>query len=167
MSPLTAIALIVGCAAIVDDLVRRKISNWISLAAVFSGVGVHCLQDGWRGGLLSIEGALAGGGVFLLFYLLGGLGGGDIKLMTGFGAVLGTSRVLEAAFWTAACGGVLATAAIAISAARRCCNGRPEAMVVTDSTAAPKLESIPYAPAIAFGVWISLISHVPATRGSG
>ena len=41
---------------------------------------------------------LAGAGVFLIFYLLGGMGGGDVKLMAGFGAVLGVPRLLEAPF---------------------------------------------------------------------
>ena len=35
--------------------------------------------------------------VFLIFYLLGGMGGGDVKLMAGFGAVLGVRQLLEAA----------------------------------------------------------------------
>ena len=39
--------------------------------------------------------------------LLGGMGGGDAKLMAGFGAVLGVKRLLEAALWIAACGGVM------------------------------------------------------------
>src|SRR6266513_2225418 len=108
MSALAWIAGAVGCAAIIDDLARRRISNWISVVALLSGIAVHSVEAGWRGALSAGAGACVGGAVFLLFYLLGGLGGGDIKLMTGFGAVLGTSRVLEAALWTAACGGLMA-----------------------------------------------------------
>ena len=57
----------------------------------------------------SLIGTLAGFGVFLLFYLLGGMGGGDVKLMAGFGALLGGWKVLEAALvdggvWWGVCG---------------------------------------------------------------
>ena len=38
---------------------------------------------------------LAGAGVFLIFYLLGGMGGGDVKLMAGFGALLGAKLLLR------------------------------------------------------------------------
>src|SRR5947209_20578214 len=96
----------VGCAAIFDDLLRRRISNWIPLVAFFSGVILQTVQSGWRGSVSALMGALAGGSVFLIFYVAGGLGGGDVKLLAGFGAVLGTAGVLQAALWTAACGGI-------------------------------------------------------------
>ncbi len=41
------------------------------------------------GALYALAGAAAGFAVFLIFYLLGGMGGGDVKLMAGFGALLG------------------------------------------------------------------------------
>ena len=167
MSTLTGIAVAVGCAASIDDLVRRKISNWIPLVALLSGVTVHSMENGWHGGLSSAAGAFTGGGVFLIFYIFGGLGGGDIKLMTGFGAVLGTSRVLEAALWTAACGGLIAASVIAAGAVCRCWNKRRDCASVIDNEPASEIESIPYAPAIALGAWMSLISHVPSTRGLG
>jgi prepilin peptidase CpaA len=167
MSAQIWIAGAVGCAAVVDDLARRKISNWIPLVALLSGLAVHTLETGWRGALFAAAGASAGGAVFLLFYLLGGLGGGDIKLMTGFGAVLGTSRVLEAALWTAACGGVIAASVIAAGVIRRCWNRRRHTARATGVESEPEIDSIPYAPAIALGAWLSLISHAPSTQGLG
>ena len=167
MSPQTWIAGAVGCAAIVDDLAHRRISNWIPLAALVSGFAVHGMETGWRGALSAAAGASTGGAVFLLFYLLGGLGGGDIKLMTGFGAVLGTSRVLEAALWTAACGGVIAAAVIAFRGIRRLWNQRRHAVGHSGAEPTREPDSIPYAPAIAIGAWLSLISHVPSTQGLG
>lgn len=167
MSPQTWIAGAVGCAAIVDDLARRRISNWIPVVALLSGFAVHSLETGWRGALSSAAGASTGGAVFLLFYLLGGLGGGDIKLMAGFGAVLGTARVLEAALWTAACGGVIAAAVIAFRAVRRFWNPRGRAASGIGANPTPELDSIPYAPAIAIGAWLSLISHAPSGQGLG
>jgi prepilin peptidase CpaA len=99
--------------------------------------------------------------VFLIFYLLGGMGGGDVKLMAGFGAVLGVRQLLEAALWTAGCGGLMAVAVIAASQLRRFWTGRQRVSATeipaSGSTLSTRRESIPYAPAIAAGVWLSLV----------
>lgn len=152
MSTQVWIAVIVGLAASADDLVRRQISNWIPLAALVAGVVLHTVQDGWRGALTALAGAAAGFAVFLVFYLLGGMGGGDVKLMAGFGAVLGAGRLLEAALWTAAVGGLVAVAVIAWSEARKLLR---RGKGVPGSS--PRAESIPYAPAITLGAWLALI----------
>ena len=85
--------------------------------------------------------------MFLIFYLLGGMGGGDVKLMGGFGALLGPARLFEAALWTAGIGGLLAVLVIAGQYIRARLNGR----------SGPMTQSIPYAPAIAAGVWLSMV----------
>jgi len=155
------IAGVVGIAAIVDDLARRQISNWIPCAAFAAGLILQISQSGWRGAGSALLGTVAGAAVFLIFYLLGGMGGGDVKLMAGFGAVLGVKQLLEAALWTAGCGGVMALVVIAVSQLRRLWSGR-RTVQATEATAsgAPartRAESIPYAPAIAAGVWLSLV----------
>jgi prepilin peptidase CpaA len=77
------------------------------------------------------------------------MGGGDIKLMAGLGAVIGVENLLAAAWWTALCGGVIAIVALGIGAVRK---HRAPA-----SAAAPPLRYIPYAPAIALGSWLALL----------
>ena len=79
----------VGIAACIDDLWRRQISNWISGSAFAGGLVLQTVQHGWRGTGWALLGTLSGASVFLVFYLLGGMGGGDVKLMAGFGALLG------------------------------------------------------------------------------
>lgn len=128
-----------------DDLARRQISNWIPLAALAGGLGWQVGMYGWRGLLYALAGAAAGFAAFLIFYLLGGMGGGDIKLMAGFGALLGATRLAEAALWTAGAGGLLALGALAFRFVRK------------RAGAAPGENSIPYAPAIALGVWLALV----------
>jgi prepilin peptidase CpaA len=146
------IAILVGLAATIDDLARRHIANWIPAAALAGGFGWQIGQGGWHGALAALAGAIAGFTVFLVFYLLGGMGGGDVKLMAGFGALLGAGRLLEAALWTAGIGGILAVGAIAWKAIRRM-TGRE----VLESATEKRDASIPYAPAIALGVWLSLV----------
>ncbi len=147
------IAVLVGLAATVDDLARRQIANWIPAAALAGGFGWQIGQDGWRGALHALAGAGAGFAVFLAFYLLGGMGGGDVKLMAGFGALLGTGRLLEAALWTAGAGGLLALGAVIYQSARR----RFGPAMIETAEEKERGDSIPYAPAITIGVWLSLV----------
>jgi len=146
MSPQILIAVLVGLAASAEDLWRRNISNWIPLSALVAGCLWQSSQRGWAGLGAAAVGAAGGFCIFLIFYLLGGMGGGDVKLMAGFGAVIGVERLLEAALWTAIIGALLAAAVIGISALRGLRNKEKGSPV-----------AIPYAPAITAGVWLSLV----------
>lgn len=152
MSAQVWIAVIVGLAASAEDLLHRRISNWTPAAALTAGLLLHTMQGGWRGALAALAGAASGFAVFLIFYLMGGMGGGDVKLMAGFGSVLGAGRLWEAALWTAAVGGLAAAAVIAWNAARKWFR-RGEGTLGS----ATRAESIPYAPAITIGAWLALI----------
>lgn len=157
MSMQVWIAIAVGMAAVIDDLARRHIANWIPVAALAGGFGWQMGQSGWRGALTALAGTVVGFAVFLIFYLLGGMGGGDVKLMAGFGALLGAGRLLEAALWTAGIGGIMAVLALGWKALRR---RSTDAGVLGPQQSAEEREreaSIPYAPAIALGVWLSLV----------
>ncbi len=148
MNAQVAVAILVGLAATINDLKNREIADWIPLTALVAGLGWQIGQAGWMmGPLHALGGAAAGFAVFLIFYLLGGMGGGDIKLMTGFGALLGASQLLEAALWTAGVGGLFAIGIIAWRTGMRKLRPTEGAMD----------ETIPYAPAIALGVWLSLV----------
>jgi prepilin peptidase CpaA len=152
MSMQVWIAIVVGMAAVIDDLARRHIANWIPAAALAGGFGWQIGLSGWQGALTALAGTATGFAVFLIFYLLGGMGGGDVKLMAGFGALLGTGRLLEAALWTAGIGGIMAVAVLGWKALRR--SPAPATLSVEERE---REASIPYAPAIALGVWLSLV----------
>jgi len=147
------IAIVVGMAAVIDDLARRHIANWIPAAALAGGFGWQIGQGGWHGALTALAGTVVGFAVFLVFYLLGGMGGGDVKLMAGFGALLGAGRLLEAALWTAGIGGIMALVAVGWKALRR----SSKAPGTLSAEEREREASIPYAPAIALGVWLSLV----------
>ena len=160
MTAQVVLAGMVGTAACIDDLCRRRISNWISGSALASGLILQTTQHGWRGAGSASLGTLAGAGVFLIFYLLGGMGGGDVKLMAGFGALLGARRLFQAALWTAGCGGVLALAMVVAGMLRDFWARRKSAgSEALGSSGRPgrREDTIPYAPAIAAGVWLSLV----------
>jgi prepilin peptidase CpaA len=146
------IAILVGMAAVIDDLRRRHIANWIPAAALAGGFGWQIGSNGLGSGfIVALSGAAVGFSAFLVFYLLGGMGGGDVKLMAGFGALLGVRGSIEAALWTAGVGGFLALGAILFKKAHAKFRAQQE------KTEAQQEESIPYAPAIALGVWLSLV----------
>jgi prepilin peptidase CpaA len=150
MTPEIWVAGGVGLAATIEDLMRRRVSNWIAVAALVGGIACQVISRGWMGVPIALAGAAAGFGVFLIFYMLGGMGGGDVKLMAGFGSLLGPGRLLEAALWTAGIGGLIALGVIAFKALRGLWKSAPP----SDSS---KRETIPYAPAITLGVWLAMI----------
>lgn len=139
-----AVALLVGLGATITDLRRRTIPNFYPVVALLSGCLLQGWSGGWRGAWEALGGAVAGFLVFFVFYLLGGMGGGDVKLMAGFGALVGVSRLTVFAFWTALVGGILALLVVGIARRGKGAHARPH--------------SIPYAPAIAAGVCLALIS---------
>ena len=146
MNLVVIVTLFIGLAASTEDLIRRQVSNWIPLCAIVAGIGIHGMERGWKGAGYSLGAAICGFLVFLVFYMLGGMGGGDVKLMAGFGALLGGSgRLFEAAIWTAVIGGLMAGSVLLFRVlARRNGSGLKA--------------SIPYAPAITLGVWLELLA---------
>jgi prepilin peptidase CpaA len=89
--PITVVlggALIAG----VTDLWRFKVHNLVTLPLLFSGLVYHAV---WGTGLPnSLLGVACGSGLLLLFYSMGGMGAGDVKLMAGIGAWLGIPYTL-------------------------------------------------------------------------
>ena len=148
-----ATILVVGLAAVVEDLKSRTISNWTTGGALLAGLVIHAWRNGWHGLGHAALGAVLGFVVFLVFFLLGGMGGGDIKLMTGFGALLGGLQSLWAAFWTAFAGGIFAMVFLAVRGIWRWARG------IKGSPSENWSESIPYGPAIAVGALLALVSE--------
>jgi len=72
--------------AAVADVRWRKIPRWLTVAALVTGLAVHW----FRGDFWSAAGtALLGFAISLSLFSLGAIGGGDLKLVTALGAMLG------------------------------------------------------------------------------
>jgi prepilin peptidase CpaA len=69
---------------------------------------LHFSLGGWRQLGSAIVGGLLCGVVFLIFHLAGGMGGGDVKLITAAGCNAGLSLVGPLLILTSLAGGVMA-----------------------------------------------------------
>lgn len=85
----TLILLAILLLAVVLDLRAHRIPNWLSLAAILSGLGLHTYYFGVTGLQAGVLGMLVAFAFFLPFYVLKGMGAGDVKLMMGVGCFLG------------------------------------------------------------------------------
>jgi prepilin peptidase CpaA len=99
-----------ACAMIgsVYDVKSRRVPNFLTGPAILAGLMLHGLLEGWHGLLNSAGAGLICGGIFLIFYLAGGMGAGDVKLITAMGCLLGTHYVAFLLAFTGIAGGIMA-----------------------------------------------------------
>jgi prepilin peptidase CpaA len=102
VTPFEGAALALAAAACVTDLRSRRIPNVLSIGGAALALSASFLVYGVAGLGQSVLGWLVGCAAFLPFFLLGGMGAGDVKLLAALGAWLGPAG----AFWTAVYGGL-------------------------------------------------------------
>ena len=85
--------------AAAQDLRTRKIRNWLTLCLVLTGIAHSLVTANTQASTVtlgdSLLGTLAGFGLPLMLFIIGALGGGDVKLLAGVGAWLGVWGVVE------------------------------------------------------------------------
>ena len=111
---LTFIIVLSMSIAAVWDVKRQKIPNVLTFPMMLFGFTYHGVTNG-LGGLVFSAGGLCGGIlVFLIPYLMGGMGAGDAKLMGAAGAILGPTGVIIAAVISIIIGGIYAVVLLVI-----------------------------------------------------
>ena len=100
--------------AAVSDLRTRRLPNWLTVPAFAAAVLAHTAVNGLGGLGFALAGFATGFSILLVLWLIGGGGGGDVKLMGALGAWLGTSLTL-AVFFASTVLAVVATAAILLA----------------------------------------------------
>jgi prepilin peptidase CpaA len=100
------------CAAIgaICDIRTRRIPNWLTAPGLLLGLILHGLLGGWRSLVGAALAGLIAGTIFLLFYLAGGMGAGDVKLIVAVCSLAGLSAVAGILVGTALLGGLFALA---------------------------------------------------------
>ena len=162
--PLTTILLcgMLGL-AVWSDVHDHRIPNWLVIAVLFTGLVAQVAVNGPMGILLALGGLATGLAFFLPFYIRGGMGAGDVKLMAAAGSMLGPLGALMACALALIAGLVLVIAAVQLRnfvmqyrMSRATQNQSvpdfgPDFLVEKDGAT-----RIPYAPAIAAGSGVAL-----------
>jgi len=99
-----------GCAlaGAAFDVRSRRVPNFISLPGILFGLLLHFALGGWHQLALSAAAGLICGLVFFVFWIAGGMGAGDVKLITAAACIAGLPEVGYLLILTALAGGVMA-----------------------------------------------------------
>ena len=145
--------------ALLCDLRSRRIPNPLVVAGIVLGLAGHTWLQGPSGLGIAASGMLVGLVCLLPFYISGGMGAGDVKLMAACGAFLGPVHILAAATFSLVIGGAIGMGWLYVSQLR---NATDDIAATAASTAArgqpAAAKAIPYALAISAGVLIELFA---------
>ncbi len=71
------------------DLSARRIPNWLTVSSLAVALLFHTITGGWAGLGFALGGFATGFSILLVLWLIGGGGGGDVKLMGALGGWMG------------------------------------------------------------------------------
>jgi len=94
------------------DLRRGRIYNAVLGPAIVAGLGYHLYTGGVAGLWFGFKGLIVGLILLLIPFMLGGVGGGDVKFLAAVGALGGPAFVWRAFLCGALIGGILAVGAL-------------------------------------------------------
>jgi prepilin peptidase CpaA len=114
LTPAQVVALSVASIACVWDLRCYRIPNALTLGAAAAAIGFHVFAGGIHGGVTSVAGWLVGVALLFAPFALGGMGGGDVKLVGALGAWVGPADAVWLALFTCIAGGLLAIVIAAV-----------------------------------------------------
>lgn len=89
------------------DTFLGEIPNPLNLALIVAGLIHHGTAAGWTGIAFALAGLLLGGALLLIPYLLGGMGGGDVKALAALGTLLGAAEIFQTFLYAGLIGGLI------------------------------------------------------------
>jgi prepilin peptidase CpaA len=92
-------------AAIVEDVRRLRIPNWLTFPSLALALALAFVQGGWPAGQTALIGAGAAFGLLFVPYCIGWLGAGDVKAIMVLGALWGPEHLLPVLYWMILAGG--------------------------------------------------------------
>jgi prepilin peptidase CpaA len=110
-----AVVTIAAVISAMTDVWRFKVYNLLTIPLLFSGLLYHGISGGTSAFSQSLTGALFGFGVLLAPYIMGGMGAGDVKLMSAVGAWLGLPLTFYVFIASSLAGGLYAVVVILMS----------------------------------------------------
>jgi len=162
--PLLVIVLGASAWAVREDLLSHRIPNSLSGSLLAVGLALQLIFGGWSALGQALLGTLVGLAVLLPLYVMRATGAGDLKLLAGFGALLGPYWALLAGAYTLIAGGVLAIAYLAQGTLRAACAPAGAPWLLRFHTACACVQQMrrhrfPYALAIASGTLSVLVQR--------
>jgi len=146
------------------DLRSGKIPNWLTLPAILGGLVYHVLTGGRDGFFFAGTGLILGVGLLLMPFVMGGMGGGDVKLLGAVGSISGAMTTFRIFLISAIVGlAVSIIVMIAVGDYRRALFARIARMVKRGKSSQDSLAtgvtfpriSLPYGVVIASGALFS------------
>ncbi|UVE17096.1 prepilin peptidase [Pseudomonas sp. LS44] len=147
--------------AVVSDLRRHRIPNWLVLLGLVLGLASQAYFAGITGLGNGLLGLLVGFVVFLPLYVLGGMAAGDVKLMAMVGSFLAPGAVLWAAGCSLLAGGLCGFLLVLVRGQLPLTLSRYWLMLRAQAYLAPAPNEVadqpfPYSVAILLGTLLSL-----------
>lgn len=99
---------VVASLGAVPDMRTGRIPNWLTYSGLLAGLFFRLGLSRWTGLRSGLIGMLVGGGLFYVLMIVGGMGGGDVKLMAAVSAWAGVAHIFLVLIATAIAGGILA-----------------------------------------------------------
>ncbi len=140
--------------AMLLDLRSRRLPNLLTVPFFLAGVTVHTVATGLPGLGFALGGFGVGFGILLVLWLIGGGGGGDVKMMGALGAWLGAPLTLVVFILSTLFAVFVSVGVIlwrATSRAPATAGGPAAPRSVRTTLAAGR--AIPYAVPVALAVW--------------
>ena len=152
-------ALAVACIAVYTDTRYGLVFNKLTLPTTALGILGHGIFGSWDGLVFALAGAGIGLSLFLIPFLIGGMGAGDVKLLAALGALVGPQHVFATFLFSATLGGVTALVVLVrryglpfVSTSLLSDRG---ALLARDPETGTRMTAFPFGSAIFFGLFAS------------
>lgn len=101
-------AVLVACVGGMSDLHSARIPNWLTYSGIVFALLLRAVVLGWAGLISGLLALLITFAIFFLLFVMGALGGGDVKLMCSVAVWAGRNHFLFVLIAAALAGGFLA-----------------------------------------------------------
>ncbi len=101
-------AVICAIIGAISDVRSNRIPNWLTYGGLVLALALRAALGGWHGLGQGVAGVLFGGGIFFVFFVVHGMGAGDVKLMAAVAGWVGLHQTFRVLIATALAGGILA-----------------------------------------------------------
>ncbi len=99
--------IFVAIAAGILDLVSMRIPNWLTYPAIIMGLLIALVPGYGMGIANSLLGLLVAFLPTLILFMMGSIGGGDVKLLAAMGAILGYPLIVDVMFYAVVVGAAI------------------------------------------------------------